>query len=296
METATALRRTLKGLGLALAIILVLIVALGAALALTGPNRLRGPLERFLAARSGREIRLTGPLHAHLWSRTPEVSAERVIVGNPPWTPPGTTAEFGRITLRFELRALLSRPVVLERIELQSASFHLLRDALGLANWQWVDPRVKKGKGLPLTHSLSMPNAHVTLADDRRHLQFDGWVSARDLAGSASPPPLRIDAAGRLNGRAVTIAVNADPLASVRRDHPFRFAFLERSSGSTLRGRGFLPRPFQVLSLETTFDAQGEDLRDLYFLTGLGLFDTGRYRMSGELVREGNHFEFRDLS
>jgi uncharacterized protein involved in outer membrane biogenesis len=294
MNSTNALRYALKWLGVALAIVVGLIAALCAAVALTDPNRLRAPLARFIELRAGRVIRLDGPLHAHLWSWTPELSAERVSVGNPPWMPPGTMAEIGRISLQLELRPLLSRALVLDRVELQSVSLHLVRDALGLANWQWVDPRVRPGRGLPLMRSLSMLNAHVSLEDARRHLQFDGTVSARDL-GPSAPPPLRIDGSGRLNGRAVTFAANADPLATVRRDRPYRFAFLERSSGSSLSGRGFLPRPFSFLALETTYEVRGEDLKDLYFLTGLRLFDTGRYQLTGKLVREGKHFEISDL-
>lgn len=292
--TRTA-RQALKWLGLGVAMVLGLIAVLCIAIALTDPNRLRGRVARLAAGGSGREIRIDGAMHAHLWSWTPELSAERVTVGNPSWTPPGVNAEIGRISLAVDLRALLSGRLLFERVKLQSVSLHLIRDAAGLANWQWVDPRIRRGKGLPLMHSLSLENARVTLQDDRRHLKFDGVVSARDLPGPVRPAPLRIDAAGQLNGRAVTFAVNADPLALVRRNRRYRFAFLERSSGTTVRGSGSLPRPFDVLWLETTYDAQGEDLRDLYFLTGLGLFDTGRYRLTGKLVREGNHFEFGDL-
>jgi uncharacterized protein involved in outer membrane biogenesis len=296
MDARSGARRALKWSAVTLAALFGLLVLLVAAVALTDPNRLRAPLARFIAVRSGREIRFEGPFHAHLWSRTPELSAERVTIGNPPWMPPGPTAEIGRVSLLLELRPLLSRALVIRRLELKSVSLHLQRDATGRANWQWVDPTRRLGKGPPLMHSLSMPEAHVTLEDARRHLQFDGIVSVREQAGpGGGPPPLRIDGAGQLNGRAVTLAVNADALANARRDRPYRFAFLERSSGSRVEGRGFLPRPFDFHYLQTRFDAEGEDLKDLYFLTGLGLFDTGRYRISGELAREATHFEFKDL-
>jgi len=173
---------------------------------------LRGPLARLAAGHSGREIHIDGSIHAHLWSWTPELSAERITVGNPSWTPSGVTAEIGRISLTVDLRTLFSGSLIFERVELRSVSLHLIRDARGLANWQWVDPRIRPGKGLPLMRSLSLENARVSLQDERRHLKFDGFVSARDLPGSPRPAPLRIDGSGQLNGRPVTFAVNADPL------------------------------------------------------------------------------------
>lgn len=296
MNGERILRRAPRSTAVAAVAVCVLAAALALAAALEDVNRFKAPLVWFLSARSGRDIRIAGPLRAHLWSLAPEVVGERITIGNPPWMPPGRTAEIGRLAVTFELLPLLSHEFVVRRLEMDSATLQLARDASGRANWQWTDPVRRPGKGLPLIHSLVMQDAQLALDDARRHLKFDGTVSAQDTPGPRGPPPLRIDGWGRLNGRPVTFAINADPLALVRRGQSYRFAFLERSSGSRLRGRGFFPRPFDFRALETTFDAEGEDLKDLYFLTGVTLLDTGTYRLSGKLGRQGTHFTFSDLS
>jgi hypothetical protein len=48
--------------------------------------------------------------------------------------------------------------------------------------------------------------------------------------------------------------------------------------------------------MEATFEANGPDLKDLYFLVGMRLIDTGSYRLTGKLERDGRHFKFSDLS
>lgn len=143
--------------------------------------------------------------------------------------------------------------------------------------------------------AVSMTDTHVTLADALRHLEFDGAVSIEDVSGAGGPRPLRISGEGQLNGRAVTFEITSDPLVSMRRDAAYHFTFAERSSGSRLAGGGALARPFTFDLLDTTFDAAGADLKDLYFLTGVSLVNTGRYRLSGKLARRGNHTDFSEL-
>ena len=288
-------RKVLKWSLGTLAVLIVAVAALIATAALMDANHLRGFLVRTIQARTGRQIRIDGPLEVHLLSRTPSVIAVQVTIGNPPWMPPGVTAEIGRLSFSFELFSLFSQSCVIRRLEMQNAALHLVRNSDGHANWQGHAPGSGRSTGPPLIHSLSVPNAQVQLDDARRHLKFEGVVSAQDVAGAAALPPLRIEGSGQLNGRPVTFDLDGDPLASVSREQPYGFAFTERSSGSRLSARGRLPQPFDFHMLDSEFEASGEDLKDLYLLTGLSMPDTGAYHLSGKVTRQGSHFGYRDL-
>lgn len=253
----------------------------------------RGPMIGLLATRSGRRIQVTGSWQVRLLSRRPRLTAEGVIIGNPPWTPAGNMAEIGRVSLVFRL-PWLHQSFGIGKLELQAAVLHLIRDSAGRANWQLTNPNTGSGKGLPLIRSLSIPNAQVDLADARRHLQFKGIVSVGESDG-ALLPTLQIDGAGQLNGRADTFWITGDALAAASHDRPYRFAFVEHSSGSTLTGHGALLFPFKFDAIDATFDAAGEDLKDLYYLTGVTLVNTGRYHLTGSLARRGTNTAFGDL-
>src|SRR5476649_325526 len=108
-----------------LAVLIVGIAVLVAAAALMDANHLRGFLIRTIQARTGRQIRIDGPLEVHLLSRTPSVTAEQVVIGNPPWMPAGSMAEIGRLSFSFDLLPLFSDSFVIRRLELQSAALHL---------------------------------------------------------------------------------------------------------------------------------------------------------------------------
>ena len=296
LPQSSIVRRNLKRTGLAFAAAFAaMIILIGLLAAAVDAGYLRGPFIRFLSAHSGRQIQIDGRLVAHFFSLHPRLSAERVTIGNPTWTPAGVTAELGKISVAIEL-PWFGHWFGIERIETDTTALHLTRDSKGRANWQLHDPAQGRGGGaLPVIHSLSMLNVHVDLDDARRHLQFDGIVSAHDVSDAQGAGALQIEGNGQLNGRTATFKLTGEPLAGVSRGKPYHFSFDESSSGSRLTGRGFVLRPFQMDALDTTFEGTGADLKDLYFLTGVSLVNTGSYRISGSLSRRGTSTKFTDL-
>jgi len=312
MNVSPLTRRVLKGLLGTLAAVLVLLGVFVATLALLDANHLRAPLIRSLASHTGREFRIDGPLQAHFLSLHPSLVAEHVTIGNPPWSPAGNMAVIDKVTVEFEFPSF-SHELIINKLELQGASLHLQRDAAGHANWHWKAPGILPGKGLPIIHSLSAPAAHLQVDDERRHIVFDGLLTAgaRDAAephdateshGAANAASngdavssLRISGKGHLNGHDVNLTFDGDPLATASRDKPYHFTLDERSSGAHLTGHGVLPQPFDFRVLDATLEANGEDLEDLYFLVGVRLPDTGAFRVSGKIARRNTITELQDL-
>jgi hypothetical protein len=282
-----------------------LIWAFGALLALLGLSTLavvaldagylRGPLVRLLAAQTGRPIRVEGPLSLHILSRHPRLVAERVTIGSPPWTPAGSAAEIGKITVVYATPKL-GRELIIERLAIDKATLHLYRDVAGHANWQLENPDKNPPQALPVISALTMMDAHVLLNDEQKNRHFDGTVSAYDAKGADAEPALRIEGKGQLNGRPVSFELTGDPLRTASRDQHYAFSFSERSSGSRLTGKGFLRQAFDVRAYDATFEASGADLRDMYYLTGTKFIDTGSYHLSGKLTWRAFTSSFTDLS
>ena len=293
MDSTTSLRSVKWFLG-ALAGVFGLLGLLGAALALMDANAFRGPITHYLSDRYGRQIRIDGSLHGHLLSLHPNLVAERVSIGNPPWSPPGTLATIGKLTVLLDL-PLFGQTYALRKLEMDGAEVHLQRDADAHANWLWQAPGILPGKGIPLIYSLSIPNAHLTVNDDRRHLLFDGTLTTKDTNSATAAAPLRIEGKGHLNGRDATFSVEGDPLAHLDRSKPYHFSLDAHSSGSQLSGHGSVDHPFDLRYLEATFKARGADLKDLYYLAGVLLPNTGPYQLSGSLERQYLKFKLNDV-
>jgi AsmA family protein len=275
-----------RALGSVAALVVVLLAIL-----LVAQDRLKDPIVRYVATHSQRQIRVDGTFRASLLSLHPRFVAEGVVIGNPSWMPPGQTAEIGHLELGYDLFP----KVRLHTVVMERATLHLVRLDNGHSNWQSLPPGSGRGTGPPLIHSLRMPNARVFYDDARRRLKFDGTLTAQDLPQGGPNPPLRIEGAGQLNGRMTHVALNCDPLATVSRDKPYRFDFMEASSGTLLTGRGAVPKPFDFHYLDLAFESTGPDMKDLFFLTGLSLPETGEYHFTGKFNRQDHHLEFNDL-
>jgi AsmA family protein len=291
MNGVSALRRGLKWLLWAFLGLIIIALALAGAL---DAGYFHGPLVKFLAARAQRQVRVDGPLRLRLFTRNPRLVAERVTIGNPPWTPSGTAAEVGKITVVFATPRF-GRDLEIDSLQIEGATLRMFRDATGHANWQMKNPDKSAPQGLPITHALTMREAHVFLDDAQKHRRFEGIVSAQDAAGAQAAQPLHIEGTGQLNGRPVSFEVIGDPLRTARSDAHYGFTFTERSSGSHLTGKGILLQPFDLHYFDASFEANGVDLKDLYYLTGTKLIDTGNYRLSGKLARRGYTSSFSDL-
>jgi AsmA family protein len=287
MFSGRALISIAGALGMLFVLVAVLAVAMEA-------GYFRGPLLRFIASHAGRPIEVDGDLHLRLLTLHPRVTAERVTIGNPPWVPAGTTAVVGRLSVAIAL-PWFHRPLSIKTLDMEAATLTLSRNDAGLANWQWRDPRVPDDTRLPIVRRLSVPSARVLLTDDTRHLQFDGTIMVKEPTPAEGPPPLRIEGTGQLNGRPVHFDIDGEPLATADHAKPYRYKFDEQSSGSQLTGSGTLPRPFDFRFIEAEFTATGQDLEDLFFLTGVRLVNTGRYRLAGKVSRRGTKTRFTDL-
>jgi uncharacterized protein involved in outer membrane biogenesis len=216
-------------------LLLVVVIIVSAAALLNTDYGHRAIIDHFAGA-SGRHIEVRGPMKVRLLTSSPSLIAEKVTLGNPPWTTPGTLAQIDRLSLTFEF-PLPWRKSAIRRLEMQGASLNLTRDAQGRGNWFGRPPGSPPAGRGRLIRSLSIPNARVVLNDQRRHLQFTGTVSAGDAGGGAGPPYLSIRGAGELNGRRASIAINADPLASASYARPYRFAISEHSVGTSSMSR-----------------------------------------------------------
>jgi len=283
-------RRGLKWLFGAFLALIALALLLGVAL---DAGYLHGPLVKFLAARAQREIRVDGELRLHLFSRNPRLVAERVTIGNPPWTPPGVAVQADKISVVFETPRP-GRFFEIASLGLAGATLHMFRDVPGHANWQLKNPDKAVSPGLPIIHALSVVDAHLLIDDAQKNRQFDGTVTAQDSSGPHGAQALRIEAKGQLNGRPVDFELLGDPLRTASRSEPYNFTLTERSTGSHVAAKGAL-QDFSLLSLNASFEASGADLRDIYYLMGTKLIDTGAYHLAGKFSRHGDTAAYSDL-
>lgn len=258
--------RTRKILLAAAGLVGLLAVA-GAALVLTfDPNRYKGRAVDWLQTHYQRRLALDGPISLRVFPRL-EVALEQVSLSEP-GQPQQTFVKLESATLAVRLWPLLSKQLVVDRIEAHGLKARVTRDAQGRRNFDDLlkptpeTPQAPGEPGQPLQLDISgVDLERLTLDIDDAQLPLRGQIQlARFSSGRLSPgsaAPVKLSAALKLT----------EPAADAHLDGSLQLQL----------DLGDATRPLKV-------DARSIDLQLKGALPGLKQLDT---RLQGDAAYDG---------
>ena len=257
---------------------------------------LRGPIAHFASKKIHRDVRIDGHLRVHLLTWTPTVRVEGIKVGQPDWGPKGDMAQVGSFTASVRLLPLFGGRIDVPLVDIEQPNLVLIQNAKGQANWDFSTPEEKKKPSKPLKLP---PIERFVIADGRisanvapRKLSFTGTINSTERNTGTNAETFHVGGDGTLNARPFHLRVAGGPLINIHRDQPYPFD-AEVSAGTTrMTAHGDIPHPFDFGRVDAALTVQGEDLNNLYYLTGLALPNTPPYRVAGRLTREGKLYRF----
>lgn len=278
------------------AMTLLLVGVVVVALILFDWNMLRGPIGRWASARYDREIALQGDLEVHLFSWTPSVVVRRLKIGGPDWARDQDTADVEAIHASVRLRKLLAGQIEMPLLSFTRPRAVLIVAQDGRKSWDLNANRPDTGQGmkLPVIQQLVITDGRLIFEERRRGLRLDAAVNAREAAGGDAG--FVLDGRGAVNGSPLTLRVRGGPFINIRRNRPYPFEADVSGARSTLNAKGAITRPFDLGRFDAALTLQGQDLSDLYLLTGVTLPNTPPYRLSGALNREERVWTFKDFN
>ncbi len=294
-----ALRRPGKPEVISAAITLGLVVGFLVFLALFDWNWLRGPIGRAASASTGREVVLNGDLDVRLLSWTPSATVRGLSVGGPAWARDGNTAEVEQLDVSVWLRRLFLGQVEVSSLVMTRPAVHLIVDKEGRRSWDLHPDRPDDGRGakLPVIQRLAIRDGRLRLDEQRRGMKLDALITAREARSPEDGESgFLLDGKGTMNGAPLTLRITGGPFINIRRDRPYAFTADLAGAGSRLKAEGAVTRPFDLGRFNAVLELEGEDLADLYLLTGITTPNTPPYRLSGDLSRDGALFRFTGFS
>lgn len=276
-------------------ILIALIAAAAIALCFLDWNSLRGPIARYVSYRIGRPVQITGDLKVHLFSFTPRVSANGVIVGNPPWLKSSQMANAQNLTFQVRLLPyLLGGQVYLPLVSIDHPHILVVRDADGRTNWDFGNEGdTGEGAKIPPIQHFVVRDGHLEIHDFKRKLTFDGQVNSHEDTGRGAAFVLSGD--GVLNRRKFDAIVRGGPLINVDITRPYGFYADIHEGGTHVVARGSITHPFDLGSIDATLTLSGPNLNQLYDLTGLALPGTPPYQLTGHFIRDEAIYTFQRI-
>ncbi|WP_269715504.1 AsmA family protein [Caulobacter sp. NIBR2454] len=260
-------------------------------------NWLRGPVSKFASAQLQREVKIEGNLRVHPWSLTPRASIEGLRVGQPKWAPQGHMAKVDRIAVQVKLLPLFKGDIVLPLLAIEKPDVILLREASGRANWTFGDPNKKRDKPLklPAIQHFIIDDGELRYDDAQKGLSFRGMVSSNERAIGSERGRFLLEGKGELNRAPFLARITGGPLLNVSPNRPYPFDAEVRAGTTLVLAKGAINKPFDLGRFGADLTLAGQDLNNLYYLTGLALPNTPPYRVSGRLERKGSLYDVGNL-
>lgn len=281
-------RRWWIGLGIVAALVAIFVL-------LFDWNWLRGPVERAVSAKTGREFHL-GHLDVDL-GRITTVRGERLSLGNASWSKRGAMAELNAAEIDVEFWPLLRGKLRLPEIRLEHPTL-LLEAGNDSHPGNWVFDQSDGDGSMPRLGRLLVTNGRLQYIDDATRSDVD--VAINSLAPPSSDQraaPIGIDGEGRWKGYPFSLKGNtASPLELSQSEHPFRIDMRGSAGATRTHVRGTLTNPFQFRVFDLQMALSGQDMEDLYPLIGVAMPSTPPYKLDGRLRRDGDVWRYEKFT
>ncbi len=278
-----------------LAVLACLIAALLVLIALWDWNWFKGPVERAVEARTGREFQINGDLDVDL-GRVTTVRGDGLTFANAKWArqPHMATAERVEIDLRFW--PLLRGQVRIPEIRLTRPDLLLESgpDKNTPGNWDFLGP---SDGNPPVLQRLLVEDGHLRFVDTAGKTDVRVSLNSGKARSGDSAPPLLISGDGRWKGNPFSLKGDTEsPLELTNSDHPFRIQLDGRAGNTHAIASGTLTNPFQLRIFDLELTLSGQDMEDLYPLIGLAIPSTPPYRLKGRLKRNNGIWRYEDFN
>jgi uncharacterized protein involved in outer membrane biogenesis len=262
-------------------------------------NHFRPTLARIISEKTGRHTVIRGNLRVHLWSFEPSAEVGGLTMDNPPWAQHSVMFTADELTVSVSLGRLLRGQVVVPQIKVVRPAIDLERDAKGRASWELGTQEGRPQKSsqpakIPTIRRLLIESGKVRVSDGVRKLKLEGTLNASDVAGQESGG-FQLKCTGSLNDKPFRADLHGDPLINLDPDHPYEMTAHLTAADIKVDARTSFPKPFDMAKYSVKFEVSGNDLADVFYLTGLALPNTPPYRLSADVEHRGTLFRMDNL-
>lgn len=278
-----------------LAVLVFLFALILLVIALWDWNWFKGPVERAVQAKTGREFHIGGNLDVDL-GRTLTVRADGLTFANAEWSKTPRMASADRAEIDLRAWPLLRGQVRIPEIRLTRPDL-LLETAPGKdqpGNWDFLGP--SDGEP-PVLQRLLVDDGRLKFLDAAGKTDILVAITSGKPRNADSAPPLLVSGKGRWQGNPFILAGNTEsPLELTNSEHPFRIHLDGRAGSTHAIASGTLTNPFALRTFDLDFALSGQDMEDLYPLIGLAIPSTPPYRLKGRLKRNNDVWRYENFT
>ncbi|MEO5566467.1 MAG: AsmA family protein [Luteimonas sp.] len=265
----------------------LLLLAIVVLVAIWDWNWFKGPIERQVEARTGRNFDIGGDLDVDL-GRTTIIRADQLRFGNADWSGTPEMASADRVELGIRVWPLLQHHVLIPDIRLTKPQLRLEKNGKGVGNWNFL-PDSKGNDWDPEFRRLWISGGRLLFLDPGTKTDIDVAVES-SKPGKDKPQataPIEVKGGGHWKGNRFTLHGRAEsPLELRDTDSPYRIDAHAQAGATRAHARGTLLDPLRLRDFNLALALSGKNLEDLYPLIGVALPPTPPYALDGRFTRD----------
>lgn len=244
-------------------------------------NWIKGPIERQVQARTGREFDIGGNLDVDLDWTTPTIRADTLRFGNAKWSKQPVMASADRVEFSIRIWPLLRGQVRIPQLNLQRPVLHLEIGPQRVGNWKFGDG----GESHAQFSRLWINGGRLSFTDAAKRTDIAVNVNSRAQGNAGSS--VAVDGSGRWKGNRFRMnGTGESPLELRNRERPYRVDVHATAGTTRAHARGTLVDPVLMRNFDLQLALSGQDMADLYPLLGIVAPNTPPYKLDGRLTRE----------
>ena len=266
-------------------------------IALFGWNWLRAPLQQTVLEQTGRVLLIEGDLVVHLGFPWPRVQAHRVTFANPAWATQAQMLTADEVVFSIHLPQLLAQHLSLSDLHLVKPVVFLELGPDGRKTWL-LDLDQKDENARVAIDRLTLDQGVIGYDDTAGKTSIRAELSTIAApAGSKGDPGVNFSAKGKLKNLPLVAKGTGDSVLALRDEGtPFGLT-IDATVGQThIQAEGHITSLLKFSAIDMQLALSGDNLNQLFTLTGIALPATRDYVAQGHLVRKGKTLRYDEFS
>jgi hypothetical protein len=256
-------------------------------------NMIKPYVERQVTEKTGREFTIRGDLDVKL-SLNPLVSAEGLALANADWGTQQPMLGVERFQFRISLLDLLGGHIVLPEVSVSQPKLLLEKSADGKRNWDLK--KEEKETELPKIGRLALDQGILIFRDPKTKTDVTAKISTAP-GTDARETPIIVSAEGNFTGLPFSAQGQGGGVINLT-DETLPYPINAKVEVGTTRAAldGTVTGLAKLAAMDLKLNMSGEDLSALYPITGIVIFPSPPYQISGRLLHQKTEWSMEGFS
>ena len=260
-------------------------------------NWLRAPIERKVLEQTGRSLLIKGQLEVKLGWPWPRVQAREVTFANPPWAVHPNLLSAEAVAFSIHLPQLWAKHLVVSDLQLVRPQVYLEQGTDGRKTWL-LDPNQQNNNARVQIDRLTLDHGVIGYDDPASQTSLLAEVSTLPTApGSTLGTGVRVSAQGQYKGLPLKAHGMGDSVLALRDETTPSGLDIVATVGQTrILAQGHVTGLVTLSAIDLQLTLSGQNLNQLFVLTGIATPSTRDYVTQGHLTRVANVLRYDQFS